>query len=216
MDPPRDFDVTQLRAVLAWMGAVGLCLATALGISAILGASLGQTAVRLAASGFICGFDALFAVGAATLSQRSALWRVAALIGVLASVVSAAVLVVAVWGGGVGETVGRISLGAGSVGSALGISGFLLSQQRSEDPRAITGLMIATLALDWALTIAVSIDVIFATSSTAATAGVQVPFGGVGFTRFLGVTGLLTLLGLLLLPLMRRAHPAYRGGPAAR
>jgi hypothetical protein len=37
--------------------------------SAILGASLGQTAVRLADSGFICGFDALSAVGAATLSQ---------------------------------------------------------------------------------------------------------------------------------------------------
>jgi hypothetical protein len=102
------------------------------------------------------------------------------------------------------------------LGAALGINGFLLSQQRSEDPRAITRLMMATLALDWALTIAVSIDVVFATSSTAATAGVQVPFGGVGFTRFLAVTGLLTLLGLLLLPLMRRAHPAYRGGQPAR
>lgn len=219
MDESRDFDVTQLRAVLAWMGAVGLCLAAALAIAAILGASLGQSAARVAGSGFVCGFDALFAVGAATLSQRSASWRVAALVGVLGSVVSAVVTVVAVWGGDVGETVARITFVAGTVGSSLGITGFLLSQQRAEDPRAISTLMLATIALDWALSIAITIDVIFATGSTTATApeaaGVQVPLSGLAFERFLAVAGLLTLLGLLLLPLLRRAHPAYRSGQPA-
>src|ERR1700728_318140 len=103
-------DVPQLRAGLAWTGAVGLCLAAALGISAILGASLGQTAIRLAGSGFVCGFDALFAVAAATLSQRSASSPLLAIVGVLASVIAAAVALVAIWGASVGETVGRIAL----------------------------------------------------------------------------------------------------------
>jgi hypothetical protein len=213
-------DMPQLRAVLAWAGAIGLCLATALGISAILGASLGETAIRLAASGAICGFDALFAVGAATLAQRSASLRVPALIGVLAAVVSVAVTLAALWGADIGETIGRIALVAGSLSSALGLTGFLLSQQREEDPRSISGLMVATLLLDWALTVALSIDVIFASGSTSTAgptaAGVQLPLNGVTFDRFLAVAGVLTLLGLFLLPLLRRAHPAYRGGRPSR
>ena len=130
-------DVPQLRAGLAWTGAVGLCLAAALGISAILGASLGQTAIRLAGSGFLCGFDALFAVGAATLSQRSASLRIPAMIGVLASVVVVAVSLVAIWGANVGETIGRVALVAGLLAAALGLSGLLLSQQREEDPPVV-------------------------------------------------------------------------------
>jgi hypothetical protein len=213
-------DVPQLRAGLAWAGAVGLCLATALGISAILGASLGQTAIRLAGSGLACGFDALFAVGAATLFQRSASLRIPALIGVLASFVAVAVSLVAIWGAQVGETIGRIGLVAGLLSSALGLSGFLLSQQREEDPNLIRGLVVATLVLDWALTIALIIDIIFATSSAASgnpeAGGVQLPLSGLSFDRFLAVTSLLTLLGLLLLPLLRRAHPAYRAVRASR
>jgi hypothetical protein len=213
-------DAAQLRAGLAWTGAVGLCLATALGISAILGASLGQTPIRLAASGFVCGFDALFAVGAMTLSQHSASLRMPAIIGVLVSVITALVSLVAIWGADVGETTGRIGLVAGFLSSALGLTGFLLSQQRGEDPPAISRLMVATLVLDWVLTIALTIDVVFATSSPSLgspqAAGVQFPLTGLSFERFLAVTSLLTLLGLLLLPLLRRAHPAYRGGRPAR
>jgi len=213
-------DVPQLRAALAWTGAVGLCLATALGISAILGASLGQTAIRLAGSGFVCGFDALFAVGATTLSQRSASLRIPAMVGVLASVIAAAVSLVAIWGASVGETVGRIALVASFLSSALGLSGFILSQQRDEDPPAISALMVATLILDWVLTIALTIDIVFATNSPSSggpeAAGVQFPLTGVSFDRFLAVTSLLTLLGLLLLPLLRRAHPAYRAARPTR
>jgi hypothetical protein len=79
--------------------------------------------------------------------------------------------------------------------------------------------MIATLSLAWVLTIAVTIDIIFATSSAATgpeAAGLQFPLNGLGFERFLGVTSLLMLLGVLLLPLLRRAHPAYRGGHRSR
>jgi hypothetical protein len=213
-------DVPQLRAALAWTGAVGLCLATALGISAILGASLGQTAIRLAGSGFVCGFGALFAVGATTLSQRSASLRIPAMVGVLASVIAAAVSLVAIWGASVGETVGRIALVASFLTSALGLSGFILSQQRDEDPPAISALMGATLILDWVLTIALTIDVVFATNSPPSggpeAAGVQFPLTGVSFDRFLAVTSLLTLLGLVLLPLLRRAHPAYRAARPTR
>jgi hypothetical protein len=212
-------DVPQLRAGLAWTGAVGLCLAAALGISAILGASLGETAIRLAGSGFVCGFEALFAVGAATLSQRSASLRIPALIGVLAGVVAAAVLVASIWGADVGETLGRVTLVAGLLASALGLSGFLLSQQRAEDPPVVSRLMATTLALDWVLTIALTIDIVFASSTSSGgpeAAGVQFPLTGLSFERFIAVTSLLTLLGLLLLPLLRRAHPAYRGGQPVR
>jgi hypothetical protein len=213
---PRGTDLPALRAGLAAAGAIGLCLAAGVGIAAILGASVGQTAARVASSALVCGFYALFAVGAATLAQRSPRWRLVAVIGVVASVISAVVTVVAVWGGSVGDTVGRITIIAGSIGSALGITGFLLSQQRPEDPRAISAVMVATLLLDWVLTVAVTIDVIFATSNGPQAAGLQFPLNGVAFQRFLGVTGLLTLLGLLLLPLLRRAHPAYRGARPAR
>jgi hypothetical protein len=213
-------DVPQLRAALAWAGAVGLCLAAALGISAILGASLGETAIRLAASGLVCGFDALFAVAAATLAQRSAAWRLLAILGVLGSVITAVVSLVAIWGASVGETVGRVALVTGSVSSAVGITGFLLSQQRDEDPSAISALMVATLALDWVLTIALTVDVVFAKNSAASggpeASGVQFPLSGLGFERFLGVTSLLTVLGLLLLPVLRRAHPAYRAARPTR
>lgn len=79
--------------------------------------------------------------------------------------------------------------------------------------------MAGTLVLDWLLTIALTIDVVFATNSSALAgtqaAGVQFPLAGLSFERFLAVTSVLTLLGLLLLPLLRRAHPAYRGGRAA-
>ncbi len=79
--------------------------------------------------------------------------------------------------------------------------------------------MAGTLVLDWLLTIALTIDVVFATNSSALAgtqaAGVQFPLAGLSFERFLAVTSVLTLLGLLLLPLLRRAHPAYRGGRPA-
>jgi hypothetical protein len=212
-------DVPRLRAVLSWTAVVGLCLATGLGISAILGASLGQTATRLAGSGVACGLYGLFAVGAATLYQRSPSLRLSAVVGVLASVVAGAIVVAAEWGVTVSETVGRIALVAGLFSFALGVTGFLLSQQRDEDPRAVSRLMIATLLLAWTLTIAAAIDIVFATGSASSgpeAAGVQVPLSGLGFERFLGVTSLLTLLGILLLPLLRRAHPAYCGGHAKR
>lgn len=212
-------DVPQLRAGLAWTGAIGLCLAAALGISAILGASLELTAIRLAGSGFVCGFDALFAVGAATLAQRSASLRIPAMTGVLASIVTVALSLVSIWGANVGETLGRIALVAGLLASALGLSGFLLSQQREEDPRVVTRLMATTLVLDWLLTIALTIDIIFASSAASGgpeAAGVQIPLTGLSFERFIAVTSLLTLLGLLLLPLLRRAHPAYQGGRPTR
>ncbi len=217
----RSSDMPPLRAVLAWTGAIGLSLASVLGISAILGASLSVAAIRLAASGGICGLDALFAVGSATLAQRSPSLRAPALIGVLASVVSAAVSLAGIWGSHVGETIGRVALVASALSVALGLTGFLLSQQRDEDPPMISGLMFVTLLLDWALTVALTVDVIFATNSTSpagptAAAGVQFPLNGLTFDRFLGVAGLLALLGLFLLPLLRRAHPAYRGGRPTR
>lgn len=220
-DQHRDagIDEPQLRAGIAWTGAVGLCLASALGISAILGASLGLSAIRLAASGFVCGFDALFAVGALTLSQRAASLRLPALIGVVLSVITALVSLVAIWGANIDGTTGRIGLVAGFLSFALGLTGFLLSQQRGEDPPAITRLMVATLVLGWVLTVALTVDVVFASNSaslsTSNTSGVQFPLTGLGFERFLGVASVLTLLGLLLLPLLRRAHPAYRGGRPA-
>ncbi|HEY1777778.1 MAG TPA: hypothetical protein VGG41_16600 [Solirubrobacteraceae bacterium] len=213
-------DVPALRALLAWTGAVGLCLAAALGISAILGASLTATAIRLAGSGLIFGLDALFAVGSATLAQRSPALRVAALIGVLATLVTLAVSLAAIWGANVSETLGRVTIVASGLSSALGLTGFLLSQQRDEDPPLVSALMYMTLLLDWVLTVALIIDVLFASGSTSGvgpvTTGVQLPLNGLAFDRFLGVAGLLTLLGLLLLPLLRRAHPAYRGGRPAR
>jgi hypothetical protein len=215
---PSSADVPQLRAALAMTGAVGLCLASALGISAILGASLTLTAIRLAGSGLTCGFDALFALGAATLFQRSTSLRLPAIIGVLAGVVTAVLSLVAIWGANVGETIGRVGLVAGLLSAAIGLTGFLLSQQRQEDPPLISGLMVGTLILDWALTIALIIDIAFAssTSSGPQAAGVQFPLTGLTFERFLAVASLLTLLGLLLLPLLRRAHPGYRGDRPAR
>ena len=212
-------DTPQLRAGLAWTGAVGLCLAAALGISAILGASLGQTATRLAASGLVCGLDALFAVAAVTLSQRSVSLRIPALVGVLASVITVAVSLASIWGANVGETLGRVALVAGLLASALGLSGLLLSQQRDDDPSIAGRLMATTLVLDWVLTIALTIDIIFASSATSngpEAAGVQFPLSGLSFERFIAVISLLTLLGLLLLPLLRRAHPAYRAGRPAK
>ncbi|HEY1775504.1 MAG TPA: hypothetical protein VGG41_05025 [Solirubrobacteraceae bacterium] len=221
-EPPvtqADSDIPSLRAVLAWVAAIGLCLATALGISAILGATLSETAVRLAASGVACGFEGLFAVGAATLAQRSPSLRVPALIGVLASVFAAVILLVDEWGGHIGETVARIA-GAGLLLSlALGLTGFLLSQVREEDPGAIRSLMVGTLLAIWVLAITLIIDIVFATGSAPSpsnptASGVKPALSGLAFDRFLAVTSLLALLGLLLLPILRRAHPAYRGGRA--
>src|SRR5579871_349124 len=81
-DPHRTgTDVPGLRALLALTATIGLALATALGIAAILGASLSATAIRLLGSGTSAGFDGLFAVGAATLYQRSRPLRAAAAIG---------------------------------------------------------------------------------------------------------------------------------------
>ncbi|HLW94444.1 MAG TPA: hypothetical protein VKS25_03615 [Solirubrobacteraceae bacterium] len=224
VDEPADLaprsggtDVPSLRAALAWAATVGLCLATALGISSILGATLSVTAIRLAGSGVACGFEGLFAVGAATLAQRSPSLRAPALIGVLASVVAAVVLVIDAWGASIGETVGRIAGTALLLSFALGLSGFLLSQTREEDPPAIRSLMVGTLVTLWVLAVTLIIDVAFASGSTPSptnptATGAQGALTGQTFDRFLAVTSLVMLLGLLLLPLLRRAHPAFRGG----
>lgn len=210
-------DVPSLRAALASAATVGLCLATALGISSTLGATLSETAIRLAGSGVVCGFEGLFAVGAATLAQRSSSLRAPALIGVLASLVAAVVLVIDTWGASLSETFGRIAGSALFLSLALGLSGFLLSQTREEDPPAIRSLMIGTLVAIWLLAVTLIIDIAFASGSTPSpsnptASGVQGALSGQAFDRLLAVTALLMLLGLVLLPLLRRAHPAYRGG----
>ena len=186
-------DVPSLRAALAWAATVGLCLATALGISSILGATLSVTAIRLAGSGVACGFEGLFAVGAATLAQRSSSLRAPALIGVLASVVAAVVLVLDTWGASISETLGRVAGTALFLSLALGLSGFLLSQTREEDPPAIRSLMVGTLVAIWLLAVTLIIDVAFATGSTPSPSnptanGVQGALTGEAFDRFLAVT----------------------------
>src|SRR5450755_3564840 len=90
--PNRDSgDVPSLRAGLAWFATAGLCLGSALGIAAILGASLSATAVRVAGSGALCGLFGLVAVSSSTLQQRSSVWQGSGLIGVLAATVAAVI-----------------------------------------------------------------------------------------------------------------------------
>ena len=222
IDPhPRgdDADVPLLRAGLAWISTVGLCVAVVLGISAILGASLGVTAVRIAGSGGVCGLYGLFAVSSSTLHQRSAAWQLPGLIGVLSATIAVGLSLAAIWGGSsLGDTATRVLAIAGLVAAAIGFAGFLLSQQRDEDPAAIRGLMIGTVTVFCALAIVLIIDIAFATgpvstNSRSASSGTGFVFSGINFVRFVGVAALLTLLGTILLPVLRRAHPAYRGGP---
>jgi hypothetical protein len=81
--------------------------------------------------------------------------------------------------------------------------------------------MVATLGLARILAIVLVVDIISATgfasvTTSSASGGAQALFGGVSFARFVSVTALLTFLGSVLLPVLRRAHPAYQGGPPAR
>jgi hypothetical protein len=221
--PNRDSgDVPSLRAGLAWFATAGLCLGSALGIAAILGASLSATAVRVAGSGALCGLFGLVAVSSSTLQQRSSVWRRAGVIGVLAAIVAAVFSMLGVWSNTpLSDTVTRILAVSGVIAVTIGFTGFLLTQQREEDPAAIGGLMVATLGLAWILSVVLVVDIISAAGSASvatgsASGGAQALFGGVSFARFVSVSALLTVLGSVLLPILRRAHPAYRGGPPTR
>jgi hypothetical protein len=200
----------------------GLCLGTALGIAAILGSSLGATAVRVAGSGALCGLFGVLAVSSSTLHQRSSLWQGSGVIGVLAAIVAAAFSMLGVWSNSpLSDTATRLLGVAVLIAAAMGLTGLLLTQQRDEDPAAIRGLMVATLGIAWILAIVLIVDIISAAGSasidaSSALGGTQPVFGGVSFVRFVSVAALLTLLGSVLLPVLRRAHPAYRGGPPTR
>src|SRR5581483_12394729 len=86
-----------LRTLVASVTAVGLTVSVALGIAAVLGASLGATAIRIAGTGGILALYGLFAVGSATLRQRSLGWRIAGAVGVLCSTAAAAITITDVW-----------------------------------------------------------------------------------------------------------------------
>jgi hypothetical protein len=212
-----DGDLPSLRAGLASFTAVALCLGAALGISAVLGASLSETAIRVAGSGGLCGFYGLLAVSSSTLhQQRSSGWQLTGLIGVLSATVAVVLSVAAIWGNDpLGDTASRALAISILVAMATGFAGFLLTQQRGEDPAAIRRLTLGTVAIVCALAIALSIDIAFATgsvstNSTSAASSTQGLFSGISFARFVGVSALIALLGTVLLPVLRRAHPAYR------
>jgi hypothetical protein len=217
---PRSGRFPWLRTLVASVTAVGLTVTIALGIAAVLGTSLGVTALRIAGTGASLAIYGLFAVGSVTLRQRSLGWQVAGAVGVLCSTAAAVITVTDVWSSALnGDAAGRAILITALVGFALGFTGFLLTHQRPEDTAGIRALMIGTLAASYILTIALSIDIVVssgsstvtATASGATTSGVL--SSSVDFGRFLGVLALLTLLGALLLPVLRRANPAFRSGP---
>ena len=221
--PNRDSgDLPSLRAGLAWFATAGLCLGSALGIAAILGSPLSSAAVRVAGSGALCGLLGLLAVSSSTLQQRSSVWQGVGVIGVFAAAVAAVIAMLGVWSNTpLSDTVTRILAACVMVALTTGFTGFLLSQQRDEDPAAIGGLMVATLGLAWVLAIVLVVDIISVTGSASGTArsasgGAQALLGGVSFARFVSVAALLTFLGSVLLPILRRAHPAYQGGPPTR
>jgi hypothetical protein len=211
-------DLPTLRASLAWITTVGLGVAAALGIGAILGASLDATAIKIAGSGGVCGFYGLFAISSSTLYQRSSASQLPGLIGVLSATIAVAFSLAAIWGGSpLGDTATRVLSIASLVAAATGFAGFLLTQQRDEDPAAIRGLMLGTVTIVCVLAGVLIIDIAFATgsvstNSTAASSSTGALFSGISFVRFVGIGALLALLGTVLLPVVRRAHPAYRGG----
>ena len=218
----EDGDLPSLRAALASFTAVALCLGAAIGISAILGASLSDSAIRIAGSGGLCGFYGLLAVSSSTLHQRSFASQLAGVIGVLTAAVAVALSLVAIWGshplGNTGSRVLSISI---LVAMAVGFSAFLLTQQRAEDPAAVRRLTLGTMTTFCVLAIVLILDIAFATgsvstSSTSSATSTQGLFSGISFARFLGVTALLAILGTVLLPVLRRAHPAYRSGPPTK
>jgi len=212
-------DLPMLRAALAWFTTVALCIGAALGVSAILGASLSVTAIRIAGSGAICGFYGLLAVSSSTLHQRKSLWQVAGVAGVLAATIAVACTLAAIWGSSpLGDVASRTLASAALAATAIGFTAFLVTQQRDEDPRAIRVLIVATATILCALALVLIIDIAFSssavsTSNTPESSGGQFVFSGIGLVRYAGVSVLLALLGILLLPVLRRAHPAYRGGP---
>jgi hypothetical protein len=215
----NDSDLPVLRAGLAWFTTVALCIVAALGISAIIGASLSRTAVQIAGSGAVCGLYGLLAVGSSTLRQRSRGWQLTGAAGVLAAAIATVLALVGIWGSSpLGEAVVRILACATLAATAIGFTAFLLTQQREEDPPAIRRLMIGTATIFCALALVLIIEFAFSggsvsTSNTPASSDSQFVFSGITFARFVGVTFVLSVLGALLLPVLRRAHPAYRGGP---
>jgi hypothetical protein len=211
-------DLPSLRAGLASFTAVAFCLGAALGISAILGASLSETAIQIAGSGGLCGFYGLLAVSSSTLHQRSSGWQLAGLIGVLSATVAVVLSLVAIWGNDpLGDAASRALSISILIAMAIGFAGFLLTQQRGEDPAAIRRLTLATVTIVCVLAIVLILDIAFATGSvstdsTSAASSTQGLFSGISFARFVGVTALVALLGTVLLPVLRRARPAYRSG----
>jgi hypothetical protein len=213
-----DGDLPALRAGLASFTVVGLCLGAALGVSAILGASLSETAIRVAGSGGLCGFYGLLAVSSSTLHQRSSRSQLAGVIGVLAATVAVVLSLIAIWGNDpLGDAASRALSISVLIAIAVGFAGFLLTQQRCEDPAAIRRLALGTVTIVCVLAIVFIVDIAFATgsvstNSTSAASSTQGLFTGISFARFVGVTAVVALLGTVLLPVLRRAHPAYRSG----
>ena len=206
-----------LRVGTACVTAIGLCLAAGLGIAAILGASLDVTAAKLAGSGVICGFFGLFAVGASTLHQRNLAGRLLALAGVATAALVVVVLLISIWAqetlsNGLGRAVGT----AATTALTIGLCAFLISQQRTEDTAGVRALMLATILLLTVLGTVTALEAVFASgrSATASTPGDNVAFfaSGLDYARFVGVTGTLSLLGLLLLPVVRRGNPRFGSG----
>ena len=140
---PRSGGFPWLRTLVASVTAIGLTVSIALGIAEVLGASLGATALRIAGTGAILALYGLFAVGSATLRQRSLGWQVAGAVGVLCSTVAAVITVTDVWSSALtGDAAGRAVLITALVGFALGFTGFLLTHQRPEDTAGIRALML--------------------------------------------------------------------------
>jgi hypothetical protein len=210
-------DLPMLRAALAWFTTVALCIGAALGGSVILGASLSHTAIRIAGSSLVCGFYGLLAVSSSTLHQRTSLWQAAGVAGVLAATIAIACSLAGIWGSSLGDVASRTFASASLAAIAIGFTAFLVTQQRDEDPRAIRVLMAATATILCVLALVLIIDIAFSssavsTSTTPQSSGGQFVFSGIDLVRYVGVSVLLALLGTLLLPVLRRAHPAYRGG----
>jgi hypothetical protein len=221
--PRRDSgDLPLLRAALAFITAVALCMVAALGLIVILGGSLSHSALQTAGSGAVVGFYGLFAVSSSTLHQRRPWWQLAGVAGVLSATIAVACALAGIWGSSpLGDVASRTLASASLAAVAIGFTAFLVTQQRDEDPGAIRALMAATATFLCAPALVLIIDIAFSsglvsTSNTPASSGSGFVFSGIGLARFVGVTVVLALLGTLLLPVLRRAHPAYRGGPPKR
>jgi hypothetical protein len=220
---------TPWRSIIGAASVAGFAVVAAVLIGAVLGAFHEAGWAKIGGSALVVGWTGFWALSAVTLSGRGGAWRYVAVAGVAAELLAGACLLAGIWGAQFTHFEGDATSVIAAFGSAAGLAGLLLSHARRDDTVLTTTVMYAAVGFYW---LASAIGVILVLKLTGSPRSIPVaPLVSIGrpalstgmssgpssfdltLLKSLAVTLILSLTGILMLPVLRRMTPAFGSGP---